>query len=224
MQLSVIFILSLLHGLSSTGSYLLFGNKDEAFFYTTASSTYTPTPIPLSDVIPKPREMPLLEVTTPIMKRMGNFSEKFEPQNHAQIPFHPPETLDTQPSVSKSVFVPSELENGFKRMVGQPNDNYYDYYDHVDITNTRYDDGSAYFNEPSERRSSYHPRSYNKQKHGYIPHYRSKYTSKQPYSYPKKSYAQKDKNLSSPKPRFASTPITGERGNSYRENYKQEYR
>ena len=168
MSLLAVVFLFLLHGLSSSGSYLLFGNKDEAFFYTTDASTYTPTPIPLSDVIPEPNEKPLIEITTPIMKRMGNISEPFEPQNHVQLPFNMPDTLDTQPSVAKSVFIPSQLENGFKPMLGQPRENYYNY--HKDITNSRYDDGSGYHDKITDRKSSYHPWYSTKYNPSHIPH------------------------------------------------------
>ena len=242
MSLLAVVFLFLLHGLSSSGSYLLFGNKDEAFFYTTDASTYTPTPIPLSDVIPEPNEKPLIEITTPIMKRMGNISEPFEPQNHVQLPFNMPDTLDTQPSVAKSVFIPSQLENGFKPMLGQPRENYYNY--HKDITNSRYDDGSGYHDKITERKSSYHPWYNTKHNPSYIPHYKTNYPSKKPYSYPKhnhvqtfypkntheQSYYPKTKNIeksqywSSPKPKFASSPIMGRQDNFFEKHTKEDDR
>jgi len=73
-------------------------------------------------------------------------------------------------------------------MVGQPRENYYNY--HMDITNSRYDDGSGYYDKITDRKSSYNPRYSTKHGPNYIPQYKTNYPSKRQYSYPKHNYVQ----------------------------------
>ena len=70
---------------------------------------------------------------------LGNttFLTTFVPENHQQIPFLEPNLL-SQSSMTEAVFVPSNLEHGFKPINSFSN---------KDVTNSRYDRGPAFFTD-----------------------------------------------------------------------------
>ena len=85
----------------------------------------------------------------------------FTPLNHQQVPFLPRqlEGLQSQSSITESIFIPGNVEHGFHPMSQMSNvDNYNDIGVSGDVTNSRYDRGPAYFIDLPRNYNDHHKR------------------------------------------------------------------
>ena len=136
------FYLILLFYLLGLDSHIILKKSDRTIIYKTDDHIkYSPTPIPLT--LTAQMSHPNMIDPTTITPDTTNVST-FIPENHQQHPFleKTAPTLQSQSSITESVFIPSQIHHGFHPMTRAPPP---DIYDPKDSTNSRYDKGPAYF-------------------------------------------------------------------------------
>ena len=133
--------------------HIILKKSDRTIIYKTDNHLkYTPTPIPLT--LTAQMSHPTIIDPTTLTPETTNVST-FIPENHQQLPFldKTTPTLQSQSSITESVFIPSQIQHGFHPMTrGSPPN----IYDPKDSTNSRYDKGPAYYvDDPQEYSHKY---------------------------------------------------------------------
>lgn len=153
------------------GCHIILTKSDRTIIYEPDESSYKPTPIPLTSVVQVDfRAMKIKQFLLNIyFKESPTFSTTttpenltvttFTPQNHQQIPFLPRqlEGLQSQSSITESIFIPGNVEHGFHPISQMSN---VDRFDDIreDVTNSRFDKGPAYFIDLPRKYNDHHTR------------------------------------------------------------------